>query len=405
MGACGVLLFWIVLLGVARVQHKGVSLGTLQTTNFRSTAKQAVQSGTDLANSAFDSAQENFRKVQHEAMAIAEQVKQEAKAQLEDSQLKVDEERKDPLLPYWEQDSIDRPGVIVLGMHRSGTSMLSGLLVTGLGYHTGGPLIGPAFDNAKGFFERVDIVLQNDAIMSKQHVDWSQGVTKFDPDKASQQIKDGEIKMDRGTKGIDFLNDAGNQPWLQKDPRMCITLKVWIPLLSSPNPPAVLFTYRHPLEVANSLHVRNNGFPLERGLRLWIAYNMKAVQNMQGLCIVYSSNTQVLADPLNEVQRISDQLTSKCNVPRPPKALTQRDVDVFVDPNLQHKASDIKDTPEDRILERHGDCIVPVYETEKEIGSQPHKRELDLYKKAMKIYCDFQSGDAYNENYSWPDLS
>lgn len=30
------------------------------------------------------------------------------------------------------------PGIIVLGMHRSGTSMLSGLLVEGFGYDTGG---------------------------------------------------------------------------------------------------------------------------------------------------------------------------------------------------------------------------------------------------------------------------
>ena len=34
------------------------------------------------------------------------------------------------------------PGFVVLGMHRSGTSMLSGLLVKGFGYETGGPLIG-----------------------------------------------------------------------------------------------------------------------------------------------------------------------------------------------------------------------------------------------------------------------
>jgi hypothetical protein len=42
-----------------------------------------------------------------------------------------------------------RPGFIVLGMHRSGTSMLSGLLVEGFGYETGGPLIMPNFDNEK----------------------------------------------------------------------------------------------------------------------------------------------------------------------------------------------------------------------------------------------------------------
>lgn len=40
-----------------------------------------------------------------------------------------------------------RPGFMVLGMHRSGTSMLAGLMVIGMGYKTGGPLIGGAFDN------------------------------------------------------------------------------------------------------------------------------------------------------------------------------------------------------------------------------------------------------------------
>lgn len=48
-----------------------------------------------------------------------------------------------------------RAGFIVLGMHRSGTSMLSGLLVHGCGYQVGGPLIGTSFDNEKGFFERI----------------------------------------------------------------------------------------------------------------------------------------------------------------------------------------------------------------------------------------------------------
>ena len=34
------------------------------------------------------------------------------------------------------------PGFMVLGMHRSGTSMLSGLLVEGFGYDTGGADMG-----------------------------------------------------------------------------------------------------------------------------------------------------------------------------------------------------------------------------------------------------------------------
>ena len=55
-------------------------------------------------------------------------------------------------------------GLIVLGMHRSGTSVLGGL-INKMGLKTGGPLIKPGEDNSKGFFERIDVVLQNDYLM------------------------------------------------------------------------------------------------------------------------------------------------------------------------------------------------------------------------------------------------
>jgi hypothetical protein len=39
---------------------------------------------------------------------------------------------------------------------------------------------------------------------------------------------------------------------------------------------------------------------------------------------------------MTEVQRISDELTTKCGVPKPPRTLKQINVDKFVDPSLQH---------------------------------------------------------------------
>ena len=44
------------------------------------------------------------------------------------------------------------PGFMVLGMHRSGTSMLSGLLVEGFGYDTGGADMGGSVRNLFGPF-------------------------------------------------------------------------------------------------------------------------------------------------------------------------------------------------------------------------------------------------------------
>ena len=64
-------------------------------------------------------------------------------------------------------------------------SMLSGLLVTACGYNVGGPLIGAAFDNERGFYERIDVVLQNDAFMGSQNIGWSTGVRDYDAEQGS----------------------------------------------------------------------------------------------------------------------------------------------------------------------------------------------------------------------------
>ena len=168
---------------------------------------------------------------------------------------------------------------MVLGMHRSGTSMLSGLLVQGFGYKVGKPLIGAGPANPKGFFELVPAVLQNDVFLRKQNAGWSYGVLKYDNNKAITQYENGQVEFKRGAKALEFLNSAKNVPWLEKDPRMCITLPTWLHLLNTE--PAIVFTYRHPLEVAMSLKKREKNFGLEHALRIWSAYNMRAIQNSQ----------------------------------------------------------------------------------------------------------------------------
>jgi hypothetical protein len=299
--------------------------------------------------------------------------------------------------------SHERQGFVVLGMHRSGTSMLAGLLVKGCGYNVGGPLIGSAFDNEKGFFERIDVVLQNDLFMNKQGIGWSQGVKDYNADLALEHKKDGSVKFKEGERALAFLNNPSKAPWLQKDPRMCITLPTWLKLLN--NEPAAVFTYRHPLEVAMSLKKREKNFELEHGLRLWMLYNLRAIQNTEKLCRVLSSNDAILQNPLEEVQRISNELSSKCGVPSPPHKITQEDVDEFVDPELQHNKKNIEATnKEKKVIEEHDGCKVYEYESNKKDGSPEKEREMSLYKKVMKMYCDFGSGKAYEPDYEWPEL-
>ncbi len=298
-----------------------------------------------------------------------------------------------------------RYGAILLGMHRSGTSLLCGLLHLSFGYIVGGPLLEPASDNEKGFFELSSIVLQNDLFMNEQNVTWKENVMNYDWRQALREKKEGTIDFEKnGIPGMAFLNNASDSPWLQKDPRMCITLKTWLNLMM--DEPAIIFTYRHPLEVAMSLKNRDQ-LPLHFGFRLWIVYNMKAIQNSRGLCVVHTSNDAVLGDPVVEVQKISEQLTRKCKVIEPPHRFMQNAIIEFFDNNLQHhkRGRTVQENGKEALGTHNSDkCVVYTYDSEERNDYQAQEQEREHYALAMKIYCDLESGIAYKDSYVWPEL-
>jgi len=305
-------------------------------------------------------------------------------------------------------------GFVVLGMHRSGTSMLAGLLVKGFNYKVGEPLIKPNYDNEKGFFELLPAVLQNDAFLRNQNASWTSNIRRYDSKKAYQAWQKNGVDKREGNEALKVLRD--NEPWLQKDPRMCITLRTWLSILAPPKRPAdhpafipaAVFTYRHPLEVAMSLSKRQD-FELHIGFRLWIIYNQLGIQNSQDLCRVHTSNTAVLADPMTETNRIVKELTERCHVVKPDTTKSsQTVVDGFVDPKLQANKKKLEENKarEVKILETRnkGTCLVKDYSSRHKEGSDNFKSERKLYLKAMKIYCDLESGEAYTIDYKWPSI-
>jgi len=334
------------------------------------------------------------------ALAEYEAIQKEKK--IKEIAAKAKEEELNRNKPGSNAIGAERKGFMILGMHRSGTSMLGGLLHKSAGFAVGGPLIGSSFDNEMGFFERVDIVLQNDEFMRHQHIDWAHNVINYDWEQALKDKESGVVTFKEGDRGLPFLNDPNNSPWMQKDPRMCITLKTWLKLLNSE--PAIIYTYRHPLEVALSINKRDDSIAVETGLRLWIVYNMRAIQNSKGLCVVKSSNDAILANPLHEVQRIIDELTSKCSVPAPPHGMTQEAVDKFLDPKLQHHKKKANTGQEVLKTYNDGKCEVHSYTSHEQEGTEAYEREHRLYHKAMKIYCDLQSEVAHADDYIWPEL-
>lgn len=275
------------------------------------------------------------------------------------------------------------------------------------------------------------MVLQNDEFLEAQRAGWSSNnLVGFDPEKASERKSQGKIKFKEGRKALKFFNKLKILPFLQKDPRMCITLPTWLNLLD--DEPAIVFTYRHPLEVALSLKSREEEMTkiklekegnktltankvnpdeimtIEKGLLLWIIYNARALQHSRGLCRVFTSNEAVNDDPAKEVQRIKDELTTKCNVIPPPRSVILIEVvNTFVDPKLQHqkKGKETRKDKQKKLKDYGNGCIALDFKSEYKDKSANRRAEVEMYLMAMQVFCDMENGQAYAEDYEWPDLS
>jgi hypothetical protein len=173
--------------------------------------------------------------------------------------------------------------IIVLGMHRSGTSCLAGFLQAS-GVFFGSPSSFKAragVENPKGFWERRDLRKICDSLLHSVGLDWDQ-VAEFDPAKIRPEVLSEQRKA--FAQLVNELDAHG--VWSIKEPRLCLLL----PLLADLVPDAViLHIHRHPASIAASLAERNK-LPLPYGLALWEAYNtaaLRGTRNMPVLRIAY----------------------------------------------------------------------------------------------------------------------
>ena len=146
--------------------------------------------------------------------------------------------------------------VLILGMHRSGTSCLAGSLEEAGLYL--GEVNTAAPHNAKGNREsRVIMELQDDLLRANGG-DWD-----APPREVIWPVEY------RARRDAIIATYPTERIWGFKDPRTLLTLSGWLEAL-----PSVRFvgTFRHPLAVAASLHARN-GVAVEKSLALWETYN------------------------------------------------------------------------------------------------------------------------------------
>ncbi len=203
--------------------------------------------------------------------------------------------------------NITKKLALVLGMHRSGTSLISRSLKI-FGAEHGNNLLPFTQGNAKGHWEDQDFYVLNEEMLNSVGKTWNSAlpITNDDLillcekgylDKATSLV---ESKL----ANIDFF--------ALKEPRITKLLPFWHKVFEFVPTIYYIFAIRNPISVANSLQNRSN-IPIEKGLLLWYSYNAYALLTLRHKKITFVDYDSFLQDPQMQLENISTALNIKPN--------------------------------------------------------------------------------------------
>lgn len=187
--------------------------------------------------------------------------------------------------------------IVVLGMHRSGTSSVGGLLAT-LGAWPGPEdrlLRGP--DNPKGHYEHGELHMACVRRLAAAGGDW-----KHPPDTAPAAAVDAFRR--EAAAVLDTLEPR--RPWFVKEPRLCLLVRELLPLLTRP---VFVHVVRDPVEVAESL-ARRDGMPRHQALALWERYTVEAFNASLGQPRVLVDYAALVDAPFDTATRLYQDLVA-----------------------------------------------------------------------------------------------
>jgi hypothetical protein len=224
-----------------------------------------------------------------------------------------------------------RTALLVLGMHRSGTSAVTGSF--GL---RGVPL--PAHrmaadpHNPRGYFESQHIYAVHEELLRSVGSAWN------DP----TFLLDRHLPGGRLDPWVERLADVvreefGDAPlFVLKDPRLCRLLPLWERVLAQIGAePACLLVVRSPIDVARSL-ARVHGMALAEGALLWLQHWLRAEADSRTLRRAFLHYDDLLRDWKSELERVVQEL----GLPLAPlDAEAAAAIEGFLSAGLRHHAS------------------------------------------------------------------
>jgi hypothetical protein len=221
--------------------------------------------------------------------------------------------------------------VLVLGMHRSGTSAVTRSLTT-MGVSLGSDLIPAIADNnEKGFWEDAAVNALNDQMLTALGSSWDR-LSPIDANDVQHLRRQGYFVAAK----VLLQQKLENVPVFGlKDPRMAKLLPFWETVFDEiPISTHFILMIRHPLSVVSSLKKRD-GMDARQAYLLWLTHiiaSLSAVDTRPMLVVDYD---RLMTAPDREVTRIAQYLDLELSVTEM-KAYRED----FLDEKLRHSVCD-----------------------------------------------------------------
>jgi len=180
--------------------------------------------------------------------------------------------------------------IAVIGMHRSGTSLVA-RLINAMGAYAGEEHEMPPPDvfNPTGYWERRDVWALDEDILAALDATWSEP-TGADLSKLSDEAR--RAFVDRARSIVRALDTHGT--WMIKDPRLGILFPIWREAFDDS---ICVLVWREPAAVARSLAQRDD-LPIAIALALWEEYTRAMLASTIGLTRTLVSYDDLIADPI-----------------------------------------------------------------------------------------------------------
>lgn len=227
-----------------------------------------------------------------------------------------------------------RQAVLVLGMHRSGTSALSGML-SALGVRPPKSLMVPTKDNPKGYWESTVLMRFNDEVLASAGSKWNDW-DRFNPQWLQSSVAETFAERLPGLLEKEY-GDASMM--LVKDPRICRILPLWTRVLKAIDVDIkIVLPLRHPHEVAQSLEARD-GYGQSLSYLIWLRNVLEAEQASRGLSRSFVHYSQLVQDWRGQMNRISSELGITW-----PKwsGMVESEIEQYLNEGLRHAVAEDK---------------------------------------------------------------